>query len=108
MLDGGRRLAPELALLPIGAYDPPTGRDVHMNPEEAVRAFLDLGARRMVPMHYGTFRLSYEPLHEPPARLLACAQHHGVAERISVDERLRALGIEPADSQANFCWFHLG
>ncbi len=30
-----------------------------------------------------------------------------VAERISVDERLRALGIEPADSQANFCWFHL-
>ena len=31
-----------------------------------------------------------------------------VAERISVDERLRAIGIEPADSQANFCWFHLG
>ena len=31
-----------------------------------------------------------------------------VAERISVDERLRALGLEPADSQANFCWFHLG
>jgi histidinol-phosphate aminotransferase len=31
-----------------------------------------------------------------------------VAERISVDERLRALGIEPAESQANFCWFELG
>jgi histidinol-phosphate aminotransferase len=31
-----------------------------------------------------------------------------VAERISVEERLRALGIEPADSQANFCWFRLG
>jgi histidinol-phosphate aminotransferase len=31
-----------------------------------------------------------------------------VAERISVDERLRALGIETADSQANFCWLHLG
>jgi len=31
-----------------------------------------------------------------------------VAERISVDERLRALGIEPAESQANFCWFSLG
>jgi histidinol-phosphate aminotransferase len=31
-----------------------------------------------------------------------------VAERISVDERLRALGLEPADSQANFCWFELG
>jgi histidinol-phosphate aminotransferase len=31
-----------------------------------------------------------------------------VAERISLDERLRALGIQPADSQANFCWFELG
>jgi len=31
-----------------------------------------------------------------------------VAERVSVDERLRALGIQPADSQANFCWFGLG
>ena len=31
-----------------------------------------------------------------------------IAERISVDERLRALGLEPADSQANFCWFELG
>jgi histidinol-phosphate aminotransferase len=31
-----------------------------------------------------------------------------IAERISVDERLRALGLEPADSQANFCWFQLG
>jgi histidinol-phosphate aminotransferase len=31
-----------------------------------------------------------------------------IAERISVDERLRALGLTPADSQANFCWFHLG
>jgi histidinol-phosphate aminotransferase len=31
-----------------------------------------------------------------------------VAERISVEERLRALGIQPAESQANFCWFHLG
>jgi histidinol-phosphate aminotransferase len=31
-----------------------------------------------------------------------------IAERISMDERLRALGLEPAASQANFCWFHLG
>jgi histidinol-phosphate aminotransferase len=31
-----------------------------------------------------------------------------IAERISMDERLRALGIEPAKSQANFCWFSLG
>jgi histidinol-phosphate aminotransferase len=31
-----------------------------------------------------------------------------IAERISMDERLRALGLAPADSQANFCWFSLG
>jgi L-ascorbate metabolism protein UlaG (beta-lactamase superfamily) len=80
----GQRHPIDVALLPIGAYDPPTGRDVHMNPEEAVRAFLELGAKRMVPMHYGTFRLSYEPLHEPPTRLLACAREHGVADKISV------------------------
>ena len=55
-----------------------------MNPEEALRAFVDLGARRMVPMHYGTFRLSYEPLHEPPERLLACAREQGLAERITI------------------------
>ena len=78
----GQRHAIDLALLPIGAYEPPSGRDVHMNPEEAVQAFVDLGAQRMVPMHYGTFRLSYEPLHEPPERLLACAKHHGMSDRI--------------------------
>lgn len=80
----GQRHKIDIALLPIGAYDPPTGRDVHMNPEEAIRAFLDLGAQRMVPMHYGTFRLSYEPLNEPPTRLLACAEKYGVADRISM------------------------
>ena len=39
---------------------------------------------RMVPMHYGTFRLSYEPLHEPPERLVACARTHGIEDRITV------------------------
>ena len=80
----GDRFAIDLALLPIGAYDPPSGREVHMNPEEAVEAFLQLRARHMVPMHYGTFRLSYEPPDEPPTRLLAAAKKHGIEQRISV------------------------
>ena len=80
----GRRYPIDVALLPIGAYEPPSGREVHMNPEEALRAFEELGARRMVPMHYGSFRLSYEPLHEPPRRLLACARERGIEERIAV------------------------
>ena len=79
----GERFAIDLALLPIGAYDPPSGREVHMNPEEAIQAFLDLKARRMVPMHYGTFRLSYEPMDEPPKRLRRQAEKQGLAERIS-------------------------
>ena len=69
---------------PIGAYDAPTGREVHMNPEEAVKAFNELGAKTLVPMHYGTFRLGYEPLDEPPVRLLACAREHGIEEKVLV------------------------
>jgi L-ascorbate metabolism protein UlaG (beta-lactamase superfamily) len=74
----------DIALLPIGAYDAPTGREVHMNPEEAVKAFSELGAKTLVPMHYGTFRLGFEPLHEPPERLLACAREHGIADKVLV------------------------
>jgi len=58
----GRRLAPEIALLPIGAYHPASFRRVHMGPDEAVKAFRDLRARCLVPMHYGTFKLSFEDL----------------------------------------------
>jgi L-ascorbate metabolism protein UlaG (beta-lactamase superfamily) len=43
----------------------------HMNPEQAVQAFLDLGARTFVAMHWGTFKLTDEPLDEPPSRLRA-------------------------------------
>jgi L-ascorbate metabolism protein UlaG (beta-lactamase superfamily) len=60
------------ALLPIGAYDPPWFMErQHMNPEQAVQAFVDLGARTFVAMHWGTFKLTDEPLDEPPRRLRA-------------------------------------
>jgi L-ascorbate metabolism protein UlaG (beta-lactamase superfamily) len=80
----GKRFPIDIALLPIGAYDAPSGRDVHMNPEEAVEAFCQLKAATLVPMHYGTFRLSYEPMHEPPERLLACAKRRGIEHKICV------------------------
>lgn len=80
----GRRFKIDIALLPIGAYDPPSGREVHMNPEEALQAFLDLGARQMVPMHYGSFRLSYEPPDEPLLRLCAAAKKLGIEKQIAV------------------------
>ena len=80
----GERLPVEIALLPIGAYEAPTKRDVHMNPEEAIDAFLQLKARTLVPMHYGTFRLSYEPLHEPPERLIRHGADKQVIDRIRI------------------------
>lgn len=78
----GRRLRPDIALLPIGAYFPDSYRSVHTSPEEALRAFLDLGAQAMVPMHYNTFRLGREPMSEPLPRLLAAARHEGVEDRV--------------------------
>jgi len=55
------------AMLPIGAYAPRWFmKHQHMNPEDAVRAFQALGAERFVAMHWGTFKLTDEPLDEPP------------------------------------------
>ncbi len=69
----GRRCGPiDAALLPIGAYDPAWFMSKqHMNPEEATQAFVDMGARQFFAMHHGTFKLTDEPLAEPPQRLAA-------------------------------------
>ncbi len=80
----GRRLAPRVALLPIGAYFPDAYRVNHTSPEEALQGFVDLGARMMVPMHFGTFRLGREPIEEPPQRLLADARQRGLEARVRV------------------------
>jgi L-ascorbate metabolism protein UlaG (beta-lactamase superfamily) len=82
----GKRLQPKIALLPIGAYFPDSYRAVHTSPEEAVRGFVELGAERMVPMHYGTFRLGQEPMDEPVQRLMAEAERLGIQEKITVLE----------------------
>ncbi|MEU1459757.1 MBL fold metallo-hydrolase [Streptomyces sp. NPDC005727] len=69
----------DLALMPIGAYDPRWWlSDVHCDPEEAVRATLDLGARRMAPMHWGTFVLSAEPVLEPLTRVRTAWEKAGL------------------------------
>lgn len=67
----GRRLGPfDVTLMPVGAYEPRWFmRRAHMNPEEAVRAYVDLGGRgAFIPMHWGTFRLTDEDPLEPPVR----------------------------------------
>lgn len=86
----GRR-HPEIdaALLPIGAYDPEWFMTrQHMGPEQAVAAFQALGARRLLAMHWGTFKLTDEPLDEPPVRLEAERRRLGLPA-----EAVRALAV---------------
>lgn len=85
----GKRLSPEIALLPIGAYHPESFRHVHMGPDEAIKVFKEIGARWLVPMHYGTFRLAFEEMDEPPRWLLQLAAEQGLTRHIKVlDEGL--------------------
>jgi L-ascorbate metabolism protein UlaG (beta-lactamase superfamily) len=72
----------DLALLPIGAYEPePIMRPVHCNPEEAVRLGADVRGKTLVAMHWGTVRLTDEPPFEPPGRFLAAGRAAGFDER---------------------------
>jgi L-ascorbate metabolism protein UlaG (beta-lactamase superfamily) len=77
-----RRLgAPDVALLPIGAYEPRWFMaPQHMNPEEAVRAHLDLGARLSIAIHFATFNLTDEGSDAPAAALAVALREHGIAE----------------------------
>jgi L-ascorbate metabolism protein UlaG (beta-lactamase superfamily) len=68
---------------------------VHTSPEEAVRAFIELDAQQMVPMHYGTFRLGREPMEEPVQRLEAEAARLGIKEQIKILEEGETLHLSP-------------
>jgi L-ascorbate metabolism protein UlaG (beta-lactamase superfamily) len=67
----GERVGPiDWAMLPIGAYEPTWFMSAqHMGPEEAGRAWELLGAKNLLAMHWGTFRLTDEPTGEPPERV---------------------------------------
>lgn len=82
----GRRLPPEVALLPIGAYHPESFRRMHMGPDQAIKAFKALRAEYLVPMHYGTFRLSFEDLDEPPRWLLQLAEQERLTGKVRILE----------------------
>ena len=71
---------PDTAFLPIGAYEPRWFmREQHMNPEDAVQAFLALGSPRSVAMHFGTFRLTDEGIDQPARDLAVALAAHGVS-----------------------------
>jgi L-ascorbate metabolism protein UlaG (beta-lactamase superfamily) len=84
--DIGRSCPPEIALLPIGAYHPESFRHVHMGPDEAIKVFKDLRAQWLVPMHYGSFRLSFEEIDEPPRWLRQLAEEAGLTNKLRILE----------------------
>ena len=88
----------DLALIPIGAYEPRWFmRRAHVNPEEAVRIHLDVRPRKSVGMHFGTFHLTDEAIDDPPRHLREALREcnvraeefvvPGFGERIAVPAR---------------------
>lgn len=70
----------DLALLPIGAYEPRWFMSImHVNPKEAVQAHRDLKARHSIGMHWGTFRLTDETLDDPPKKLAEALSDAGLS-----------------------------
>ena len=75
----------DLVMMPVGGYSSfHRGHPNHVNPEEAVQLFEEVGGRLMVPMHWGTFDMNREPLDEPPARTLEEALKRGIEERMAI------------------------
>ena len=82
--DLGRRMKPDVALLPISGYEPLALRETHMSPLDAVAAFEDLEARIFIPIAHGAFPLGYEPLEAPLAWLRQLCAERGYSARLAV------------------------
>ncbi len=72
---------PDLVAIPIGAYKP---RDImkysHLNPDEALKTFVDLEAKKAVAMHWGTFILSQEAVDEPANEIKSNLRNYGIVK----------------------------
>lgn len=97
----GRRFGPfDVTMMQIGAYSD-LWPEVHMTPEEGVRAHLDLGGDLLLPIHWGTFNLAPHPWEEPAERTVAAARALGarlVAPR-------PGKPFEPVDPPALKLWW---
>lgn len=95
----------DVALLPIGPIEPRSFmRRTHLDPREAVQAFFDLGARRMVPIHYGTFINSTDEPGDALAELDAAKSRYGMGGReiatLAIGER--RVFLKKGETQATF------
>ena len=110
----GERLGPiDLALLPIGAYEPRWFMQaVHMNPAEAVQAHLDLEASESIGMHFGTFQLTTEGIDEPlraldEARRENDVRRHGSGRSVSANRCEWGEAAKKAPSKKfSLLWLH--
>ena len=73
--------SPDIALLPIGAYEPRWFMQVvHMNPADAVQAYQDLAPGQAIGMHFGTFQLTAEAIDQPEKDLALAKTEAGLPE----------------------------
>ena len=73
----------DLAIFNVGAYEPRWFMaQSHMNPRETVRAFKELNARKLLVVHWGTFRLGNEPVHFPPIQVKEVLEEEGLFDRL--------------------------
>jgi L-ascorbate metabolism protein UlaG (beta-lactamase superfamily) len=73
----------DLAIFNVGAYEPRWFMaSSHINPEETVKAFLELKAKYLLVVHWGTFRLGDEPVHFPPNEIRSEMQKKGILDRL--------------------------
>jgi L-ascorbate metabolism protein UlaG (beta-lactamase superfamily) len=90
----------DLVMLEVGAFHPAWG-DIHLGPEHALEACALLGAKRFLPIHWGTFNLALHAWDEPPETLIAQAPSRGI------DLLMPKLGeaTEPARAEAPTAWW---
>lgn len=79
----GRMADIDVAIINVGAYEPRWFmKQSHMNPAETVRAFQELGARQLIVVHWGTFRLGDEPVFLPPIQVKEELARVGLTDRL--------------------------
>ncbi len=87
----GKRFEVDIAFLPIGAYRPSfIMKRYHMNPQEAIKAFLEMKAKFFIPIHWGAYRVALEREREPIELLKNLLSTYGIKEKVIL--------LEPGDS----------
>ena len=98
IIDIADRIGPmTVSLLPIGAYAPRVFmQSMHMDPEDAAVSHLELSSQHSIGMHWGTFKLTQEPLSEPPLYLAAMLNRHQIPAEQFIVSKLGATHVYEA------------